>query len=168
MAATSRIFGRPRMCRPTLPELFLSVNSRTRLFRCSTRTKRISFMVLTPELFHGKLCSRYSVLFLPQFWEEDLAMADEHSLGPHSRRVFLRFAFAAVGGATAATLLSACGPGQAPSGAAPPTAAGAPPTAAAAATAAPAAKPTTAPAAAAAAPTATAATSSIAAPTATP
>ena len=86
-------------------------------------------------------------------------MADEGGAGPHSRRSFLRFAFAAFGGATAATLLSACGPAQAPGGATAPTSA-------AATSAPPAARPTTAPPAA--APTATAATSSIAAPTPTP
>src|SRR5438552_4215557 len=81
-------------------------------------------------------------------------MADERVTGPHSRRVFLRFAFVAAGGAAAATLLSACGPSQAPSGGA-------------AAPNAPAAKPTTAaPAPAGATPTA--ATGLQAAPTATP
>ena len=81
-------------------------------------------------------------------------MADERVTGPHSRRVFLRFAFVAAGGAAAATLPSACGPSQAPSGGG------------AAAPTAPAAKPTTAPAAAGATPTA--ATGLQAAPTATP
>jgi multiple sugar transport system substrate-binding protein len=94
-------------------------------------------------------------------------MAEERLPDAHSRRVFLRFAFASLGGAAAASLLAACGPAsQAPSsgGAAAPT------TAAAAPTTAPAApKPTTAPtAAAASAPTPTAAAASIAAPTPTP
>ena len=74
-------------------------------------------------------------------------MTDERVTGPHSRRVFLRFAFVAAGGAAAATLLSACGPSQAPSGgaAAPttaaPAAAGATPTAATELQAAPTATP---------------------------
>src|SRR5690349_21739743 len=87
-------------------------------------------------------------------------MAEDRPVGVHSRRLFLRFAFASVGGLT---LLAACGPSsQAPSGASAPTSAPA-----AAPTTAPAApKPTTPPAAG--APTPTAAAASIAAPTATP
>jgi multiple sugar transport system substrate-binding protein len=89
-------------------------------------------------------------------------MADERVPGPHSRRVFLRFTFAALGGATAATLLAACSPAQPSAGGG----AAAPP---AATTAPAAAKPTTAPAAAAAgAPTATPDSAAIAGPTATP
>jgi len=94
-------------------------------------------------------------------------MAVERAPGLHSRRLFLRFAFAAVGGASAATLLSACGPaGQAPSGGAAPAAAPTSAAAAAATTAPAAAKPTTAPPAG--APTATPNAASIAAPTPTP
>jgi multiple sugar transport system substrate-binding protein len=93
-------------------------------------------------------------------------MADEHAPGLRSRRVFLRFAIAALGGAAATTLLSACGPTQAPAGGAASSAGGAATSAPAAAVAA---KPTTAPAAAAAAAaTATPDTSAIAGPTATP
>jgi multiple sugar transport system substrate-binding protein len=77
--------------------------------------------------------------------------------GLHSRRDFLRLTLVALGATSAASLLAACGPTQAPAGPAPTTA----PAAAAAA-----GQPTTAPAAGTAAPTISAA--SIAAPTATP
>lgn len=89
-------------------------------------------------------------------------MANERVTGSHSRRAFLRFVFVAAGGAATASLLSACGPSQAPPASGPTTASAAAPTAA------PAAKPTTPPAAADGGATPTAVSALQAAPTATP
>jgi len=82
-------------------------------------------------------------------------MPSEDVSHQHSRRVFMRFAFAAASGAIATSLLSACAPAPAPgAGAAPTTSTGA--------------NPTAAPTPPAVAPTPTLATASIAEPTATP
>jgi hypothetical protein len=58
---------------------------------------------LTPELFRVNLNAGTQVLFFRILEGGSLAMADERVPGPHSRRTFLRFGFAAAGGVAAAT-----------------------------------------------------------------